>query len=285
MEGWYLAVRAATCLLCLATAVLALRDRRRAPPGLGGQRLALALLMGAGAALSAVDGVHNWLEPGEPPVTTLSWAWFLFDLGVPALAIRVLRVTRQRDAALRRLTALAETDPLTALPNRRGFGARAGEALEAARRDGLPACVLLLDLDHFKAINDRHGHPAGDAVLVALAATLEQGLRRGDVPARLGGEEFAALLPGAALPDAIARAEALRQAIAAAVPHPAGGEARVTASFGVAPVGRRGLEAALAAADRALYAAKRNGRDRVEAAIDAPRLAGQSTPPKHGSAA
>ena len=126
---------------------------------------------------------------------------------------------------------------------------------------------MMLDLDRFKSINDDHGHPAGDAVLRGVAVAIAQAVRGADVSGRLGGEEFALLLPGDATADAAHVAERLRGMVANGVAHPAGPDRRVTLSVGVAALGPgadvAALEAALAAADRALYEAKAAGRDRV----------------------
>jgi diguanylate cyclase (GGDEF)-like protein len=126
----------------------------------------------------------------------------------------------------------------------------------------------MFDVDRFKSINDGHGHPAGDVVLVGLADVLRGAARAGDIAGRLGGEEFALLCPGLDAAGAASVAERLRAALRAGVPHPAGGDAAVTASAGVAEIAVRdapgaALDAALKAADAALYAAKDGGRDRV----------------------
>ncbi|NIZ89987.1 GGDEF domain-containing protein [Kineococcus rubinsiae] len=154
------------------------------------------------------------------------------------------------ETALRELTDSAGRDPLTGLLNRRGL---------AAAPAATPSCwLLLLDLDHFKRINDEHGHAVGDETLVWFADLLSAGTRPGEVAARIGGEEFVLRLPAGV--DAAARAEELRAAVASPSqdrPVP------VTVSIGVAGGGWAQLPEVLAAADAALYAAKRAGRDRV----------------------
>ncbi len=122
----------------------------------------------------------------------------------------------------------------------------------------------MADLDHFKTINDLHGHPAGDEVLRRFAALLRQAARSSDLCCRYGGEEFLLLLPGMDKTGALARAESLRQTLAAAP----GGVAPVTASFGVAsfPADGDDARALVQAADAALYRAKHGGRNRVEPA-------------------
>ncbi|WP_253037908.1 diguanylate cyclase [Cupriavidus neocaledonicus] len=164
------------------------------------------------------------------------------------------------------LRTLAETDALTGLANRRVFAAR----FAAEQR---PIAVVMLDIDHFKSINDRWGHASGDVVLRAVADALRGGARKDDLPARLGGEEFAVLLPNTGVGDAAAVAEHLRQRLEAlrCEPAPDAGSSepiRFTASFGVAGIapGNGGnLDALLMAADRRLYEAKANGRNQVVA--------------------
>jgi diguanylate cyclase (GGDEF)-like protein/PAS domain S-box-containing protein len=168
-----------------------------------------------------------------------------------------------RVAAEQALQAQARTDALTGLPNRREFNERLQRALQRARRSGLAVAVFALDLDHFKAINDTHGHAVGDEALRAFARRIRGPLRQSDHLARLGGEEFIVLLPGAPVSNALEIAERLRASVAEAplvdVPRVA-----VTVSIGVAAFrpGDRGTDL-LARADTAAYAAKRSGRDRV----------------------
>ncbi len=163
------------------------------------------------------------------------------------------------------LTEVAISDPLTGLHNRRAFQAGLAEEVERARRSGDAFALLMVDLDRFKALNDRHGHAAGDAALVAVAAVLRQELRMVDLPARLGGEEFGVLLPDADEQAALVAAERVRAAIAACPIAHQDATLTVTTSIGVAwyPGHADTGEGLLRAADRALYAAKHAGRDRV----------------------
>jgi two-component system cell cycle response regulator len=164
---------------------------------------------------------------------------------------------------------LALIDPLTGLMNRRAFCRSARHELDRMARTGDPVCLLLLDVDHFKSINDRRGHPTGDRVLAALGSVLPQAVRRTDLVGRWGGEEFVIVLTAATLPDALVRAEAVRGSIAAMTVYDERGETvPVTASIGVA-VGRTGedVERLVDRADRAMYAAKQGGRNRVQAEL------------------
>lgn len=157
------------------------------------------------------------------------------------------------------LTRLAESDPLTGLANRRAFDqAFAREAARSARTFE-PLTVIVLDIDHFKGVNDEHGHECGDDVLRHVGRRLADGARKMDVAARLGGEEFAVLLPDCGPAEGMDAAERLRAAIAAEAPLP------VTASAGVATLGVNVDDASqlVGAADDALYEAKRTGRDRT----------------------
>ncbi len=168
------------------------------------------------------------------------------------------------------LIGLATKDPLTGMNNRLGLDRAAARHMEAASGSGVPLSLMLLDLDHFKQINDQHGHHAGDVVLNAVAARIEEALRDSDTAFRVGGEEFLVLLPGADLEQARQVAERLRRKIAAA-PFPI--EQRrlwLTASFGVVEwrIGQENWQQCMQRADRALYRAKNAGRDRVDATGD-----------------
>ncbi len=174
------------------------------------------------------------------------------------------------------LVLLATTDFLTGLPNRREFMARLEDEQARLQRDvGVRAAVLMLDIDHFKRVNDEYGHAAGDAVLRHLAAQMRDCQRKIDMLGRVGGEEFAVLLPGADVPAAMAFAERLRQRIGSTPLAIDGHVLAVTVSIGIAAMNARdpGGDAALIRADKALYRAKRAGRNRVE-------LAGDHDPPE-----
>ena len=166
----------------------------------------------------------------------------------------------------RRLEGLIFEDPLTGLANRRFILTQLGGQVSAARRHGRPLAAAIMDIDHFKAVNDAHGHAAGDAVLAIVTATLRRNLRAEDQLGRLGGEELLALLPDAIEPAAVTTAEKLRAAVAAERVAHQGLELSVTVSIGVAAWDGEPTEELLRRADEALYEAKRNGRDRVAGA-------------------
>lgn len=163
------------------------------------------------------------------------------------------------------LIDLATTDTLTGLPNRRAFRTTLARDLAHAQRLGLPLSLLILDLDHFKAVNDTFGHLAGDAVLRRVGEVLQRESRSSDLAARLGGEEFGILLPGADLDDALVTAERLRVSIAGMRAVHQGRDISVTASVGAVSYPEHGAtaETLAQAADEALYAAKHAGRNLV----------------------
>lgn len=133
------------------------------------------------------------------------------------------------------LRRIAERDQLTGALTRRGFVDKAKQEMTRFQRYGRPCCLVLIDLDHFKRVNDTHGHPAGDAVLREMAATVVGSTRPVDFLGRLGGEEFAVLLPETEPSDALAAVERFRETLAARdITLPGGGTIRVTASFGIA---------------------------------------------------
>jgi diguanylate cyclase (GGDEF)-like protein len=180
--------------------------------------------------------------------------------------LRLQHALRELSARNELLSLLALTDPLTKLANRRAFDESLAREVALATRHGKALSLLLLDIDHFKSVNDTLGHPAGDDVLSSLGLLLARQGRRGDVAARFGGEEFAVILPETTGERACVAAERLRKAVAAA---PLGARVRVpvTVSIGAATLGVPGGDAdsLVAAADAALYRAKSAGRNRVEA--------------------
>jgi diguanylate cyclase (GGDEF)-like protein len=160
--------------------------------------------------------------------------------------------------------SLSQTDGLTGIANRPHFLKQAQSTLESAHRARQPACIILCDLDHFKSINDRYGHAAGDEVLKLAVAECQAYMRASDLFGRFGGEEFSFLMAGCGLEDARLRAEQLRLTIAGICANGAAGS-KVSASFGIASTASSGydLRQLLAHADSALYMAKRAGRNRV----------------------
>ncbi|EGF32109.1 putative PAS, PAC and GGDEF domain protein [Oxalobacteraceae bacterium IMCC9480] len=168
------------------------------------------------------------------------------------------------------LREFATTDYLTRLPNRRHFLTCLREELARIHRGQPSTAVLMCDLDHFKNINDTHGHAAGDLVLAHFAGMLQEQLRVNDTAGRIGGEEFAIVLSGATLASATLFAERVRQRMASQPPMVTGQPLVVTVSIGIAVMLASDIhvEAVLSRSDRALYRAKEAGRDRIETAVD-----------------
>lgn len=174
-------------------------------------------------------------------------------------ADRIARLNSELSGAYAQMKALAETDHLTGLANRATF-LNAAERLQA-RHQGR---ILIIDLDHFKAINDTHGHAVGDHVLRSVAQTLKRCTRSADLVGRIGGEEFAVFLPGADDQAAAACAEAIRAGIEQVMIFDRNyGPIQITASIGISGQGSANLSDAVQAADMAMYRAKRAGRNRV----------------------
>jgi len=170
------------------------------------------------------------------------------------------------------LRKAAETDELTGLNNRRYFFERAKREIERARRHGFPVSVIMMDIDHFKRVNDLHGHVSGDKVLQKMASICLNSIRSTDVVARFGGEEFVILLPDANIDTVKLRAEIIRQRIEEASFETDQGALNVTVSLGVATTddGTGGIMELIERADSALYTAKSKGRNRVETEQDHP---------------
>jgi diguanylate cyclase (GGDEF)-like protein len=189
------------------------------------------------------------------------WEALILTAGI---ADRALSFRRERDLAQYQ----AEHDGLTGVLNRRAAQAGLDEALARSRMSGKPLAFFFLDLDHFKSINDRFGHAAGDAVLVAVAKRIAAQLRSDDLLGRWGGEEFVATLPGASVDVARTMGERIRRAVESQPVHVEGQLIPVTVSVGVAMLAGRAEESSelVRRADAALYRAKSNGRNRVEEA-------------------
>jgi diguanylate cyclase (GGDEF)-like protein len=188
--------------------------------------------------------------------------WLLYRRRTQVLRRLVAERTRELDLANRKLDALAHHDALTQLPNRRRFDEYLEAIWDACGQQQRPLTLMVVDVDHFKAYNDRHGHAAGDAVLQSLAKVLGSSLRRSeDLIARYGGEEFVVVMPGADKAAALAAAEQLRLAVDRM-------QLGVSVSIGVAsqvPTAGDSRSTLFERADKALYQAKQGGRDRVVA--------------------
>jgi diguanylate cyclase (GGDEF)-like protein/PAS domain S-box-containing protein len=189
------------------------------------------------------------------------------SLDEPRLFIGIIRDITERKAMEDNLRRLATTDPLTGASNRRHFMDVLAEELARAKRYGHSVALAMIDIDHFKRLNDTYGHAAGDAALIAFVAEIEARLRGSDLLGRLGGEEFAVLIPESSAEEGYILIDALRTARAAVVLEHEGRDIRFTMSAGIADTSHsRTGEGLLAAADAALYRAKHDGRNRVTVA-------------------
>ena len=230
--------------------------------GIGADELARAL-SGSQDALPVVCAGFDAASVERRAAAMAAGAADYFQL--PSQAPLLVARTRQLVATqlyVERLRSEADRDYLTGLANRRRFRKALGQEVERWRRYELPCALVLIDVDHMKRINDTHGHPAGDRVIRSVADAIEELSRDNDTAARLGGEEFALLLAGAASDKAVLAAERLRRAVCEVPVEEVG---VVTVSLGVAscPAHARNERELFSAADAALYSAKREGRNRA----------------------
>jgi diguanylate cyclase (GGDEF)-like protein len=210
------------------------------------------------------------LQP-DPRIRIMAAAGVLFlaiasraIVGLGSLIRQSFRLSHELELARAAAEHLARTDPLTGILNRRAFYEMGDFVIEQAKRSGRPPALLLIDIDRFKTINDRHGHAAGDSALRALAVVLQDTCRRIDLVGRLGGDEFAVLLPDASLEGAMALAERLRTELA--VLRVRDGEAQIELTCSVGAAGGEpvdSLDQLVRRSDGALYEAKGRGRNQV----------------------
>ncbi|MGE4291229.1 MAG: diguanylate cyclase [Desulfovibrio sp.] len=244
--------------------------------------LSVALLIVGLSSEAATDMGYGPFVDSSPAMAYTSLATFLLCLLPPfhyiQAVMRELRAhrqglaqknharTRELEVANKRLREIANTDELTGVRTRRRLLEIAEREATRSRRYLRPLSLLALDIDHFKRVNDSHGHAVGDEVLRELTKRIESRLRSGDRLGRMGGEEFEVLLPETGLAEAVQTAEKLRSCVATQdLPTSVGG-LRITVSFGVATLRPdEGLDQALLRADKALYKAKQAGRNRVVA--------------------
>jgi diguanylate cyclase (GGDEF)-like protein len=260
-------------------------ERRRLSEGQS-PRMSSAAALATAATLAGPPGSFGMADEEELAVATpvpRMLRWITRPVMQESRRVGVLSlfrdVTAERDAEaaretlLRELASQARTDALTSLANRRAASGALGTEIERARRYGRPLSIVIFDLDHFKDINDRYGHEAGDKMLVAFADVLQATARATDLVARWGGEEFLAIVYEADAESARVFAERVRAGLRDRAPLASLGAARLggghalTVSAGVATlVAEDDAEALLRRADRALYAAKEGGRDRIASA-------------------
>lgn len=253
----------------------------------------LVFLLLSGMQFVAKPILADWLGGGTGPRGYLHSLYGAFSQMMTAVLLisngLLMLMIIMRDV-MAEMTMRSETDKLSGLLNRRGFEERAERLLATARRSGWPLCIIVSDLDHFKAVNDSFGHEIGDNVIAAFADELRRHASGAELCTRLGGEEFAVIIPDMPLEMARIRAEQTRIDMAARQVPGLPAHHRVTASFGVARLRRAdSLSDLLRRADAALYEAKKNGRNAVciapepEIAVEAVPAAGAVTTRRNGS--
>jgi two-component system chemotaxis response regulator CheY len=227
-------------------------------------------------ARSGKEAIVEGLEAGADDYVVKPFDPAELRLRIKAGA-RIVSLERALRKANHDLSIQATTDALTGTLNRSALFQRLDECLARGRRERSPVAVLMIDIDHFKAVNDVHGHAAGDSVLVEMTRRLRQACRSYDVLARYGGEEFVVILPNCATPQGLIVAEHMRRTIESDPFVVGERELRTTISIGVASTVNHGeLTPLLKAADDALYLAKRNGRNRTAADGHCPPIAAEA---------
>lgn len=260
--GW------ANFLLAAVTLLVAWATLHPLRPAESGWRRLILVSMVAMAGLTLARGIVGAFTEQYPSFRTPHPVNIAFALGacVTVVLNTIAMLVAWRDEAEFKLRELAATDPLTGLLNRRGFDAQGEGLLSQARRHQLPVSAIMFDLDHFKQINDTHGHEAGDRALQLFARLLTDTARIGDLVARLGGEEFGALLLHNDTPAGLSFDRRLRERLNEASVADLGFTLDYSAGMAVLLPGENKLAALMARADAALYDAKTAGRGRLIAA-------------------
>ncbi|HVC11251.1 MAG TPA: GGDEF domain-containing protein [Burkholderiales bacterium] len=260
---------ARTAILSLITAALVLRAGRTIGSARAGgpAQTLLAGLLFVVAALMAIHGSSVLLTgmPGGYLAPSAYYSFLLLAYLAAGIAGTTAVLLAEIELLTRGLERVAKVDMLTEIPNRRGLLAEFERELSRAQRAAAPLALALMDLDHFKRINDEFGHPAGDAMLREVVKRILATVREHDIVGRFGGEEFALIVPGGDREAAAWTAERVREAVAEQPFDVDGRRMQTTLSAGVAVLGEDGADwdTLIEAADRALYEAKRRGRDRV----------------------
>lgn len=244
------------------------RERRKS---LRSRWPAIAVPVMHGAVLMLPIVMGDMFRPGNASSMSQVWvAAFAAELVIYAVGTVFIIFMLVSERTVTAHKTAASVDPLTGLLNRRGFSEATARMIEREAKAGRPVTVMIFDIDHFKSVNDRFGHAAGDDVLQVFANVVVASLRITDLVGRVGGEEFAALLP-CSMDEALVAAERVREAFEASGVAIDDAPLDTTVSIGVAggPANTE-LEVLMASADTALYQAKRGGRNRVEAATEQP---------------
>lgn len=231
--------------------------------------IVVPLMHGAVLMLPIVLG--DMFRPGGATIMGQIWiAAFAAQLVIYAVGTVFIIVMLVSERTVSVHKTAASVDPLTGLLNRRGFSEATSRMIEREAKAGRPVTVMIFDIDHFKSVNDRFGHAAGDDVLKVFSDVVVSNLRITDLVGRVGGEEFAALLP-CSVEEAVVAAERVREAFEASGVAVDDAPLETTVSIGIAGgPAQTELEVLMASADTALYQAKRSGRNRVEVAVEQP---------------
>ena len=257
-------IPAFAALTLFMSSFMIIRYRERTRPSEWAAAVFIALFAGSQA-------VSAWiaLSQGSEHDTALYDAYMHFTyLTLPAgyMAMSMFIILMMASDISAKMKRIAVRDQLTGLLNRRGFNEYGEKAFSAAQRNDTALSVIMMDIDRFKHINDKYGHAAGDTALAHFATLVSEGRRGEDVVARVGGEEFALLLPGMELRDAMALADQLRKKVGSSPLDITGVGLPMTSSFGVAGISENDhlLDDMVRRADRALYRSKRAGRNQVD---------------------
>jgi diguanylate cyclase (GGDEF)-like protein len=241
-------------------------ERLPSRPAVTATFASLALMFAVRIPLIGVAPFPFGAQPGEP-VWLAAFNLIMF-FHTMVLAVLLVAMSKERQELEQRTSA--QTDPLTGALNRRAFMTRGRQLVLRHRKERAPLCLLFIDLDHFKSLNDRHGHLSGDDVLIRFVSVVHDSIRPSDFLFRMGGEEFCCLLPHTGTEEALGVAERIRRRLEATTVHVAGLPIRVTVSLGLSSTDAFGydVDTLVREADMAVYAAKRQGRNQVVVADD-----------------
>ena len=263
--GWrYAIIPATVCITLFLCALMIIRHREQSRPAewaTATSMILFAISQGIAAGMSLMQGAS-----GDPSYAALYMDYFYITLPAGYIATSMFVIFMLSSDLSEEMKSIAIRDQLTGLLNRRGFNDYGERAFSLARRNGTQLSVIMADIDRFKFINDKYGHAAGDTALAHFARVLLDGRRNEDIVARVGGEEFALLLPGTDLRDAMAMADQLCDKIGATPMELTAIGLPMTSSFGVAAISEKDseLDDMVRRADRALYRSKRAGRNQVD---------------------
>lgn len=253
-----------SAITLLISAVMIVRYREKTRPAEWAAAIAIGVFALTQAGCAALAYLHG--PDGDESIRAAYLHFSFLTLPAGYVTVSMLIILMMASDLAEVLKKAAIQDHLTGLLNRRGFSEYGERQFSAARRAGTALSIIMMDIDRFKFINDKYGHAAGDAALTHFAKLVAEAHRKEDIVARVGGEEFAVLLPGTDLRDAMAMADQLCTKIGATPLDMTGNGLPMTSSFGVAAISKDddSLEDMVLRADRALYRSKRGGRNQVD---------------------